>query len=108
MQTFIGSFIQVNRGEQEQQHCPLLLFTDIAPASLLHTSNLSPLLKIHEGAKESVILPLYISAHLLCHIYVLLEKLLTFLDIFLYVFGIKQVSFLMNYEFQCLALACDV
>lgn len=51
MQTFIGPLIQVNPGQQEQQHCPLLLFADTAHASLLQTFNLSPLLKIHKGAK---------------------------------------------------------
>lgn len=50
MQTFLGLVIQVDRSQQELQHCPLLLLPDTAAASLLQTFNLSALLKIHKGA----------------------------------------------------------
>lgn len=34
MQTFIVALVEVHRGQQEQQHCPLSMFADTAPASL--------------------------------------------------------------------------
>lgn len=96
----IGLLIQANWRQQEQQHCPLLLFSDTAPAS---PRTPLPYLKPTKEPSNQSSYP-YIYPHTCCHIYVLFEYLLLFFDFFFCIcFSIKQVSLPMNHKFQCLA-----
>lgn len=104
MQTFIVALVQVHRGQQEQQHCPLSMFADTAPASPPSAFLLKPRKEIKKKTtkqtnkqKKPAVLLLLMSCTLA--LYVLLEELLSFFlcsslnakILFRNIFEIKQV-----------------
>lgn len=64
MQTFIVAVVQVHRGQQEQQHCPLSMFAHTAPASPPSAF----LLKPRKEIKKTAVLLLLMSCTLALYV----------------------------------------